>query len=46
LNNATILLVDDSYTTGTQLDAVGRRLLDSGVTRVDGLVLARPAWNS
>jgi predicted amidophosphoribosyltransferase len=46
LNNATILLVDDIFTTGTQLDAVGRRLLDSGATRVDGLVLARRAWNS
>jgi predicted amidophosphoribosyltransferase len=46
LTNATILLVDDIFTTGTQLDAVGRRLLASGATRVDGLVLARRGWSS
>jgi hypothetical protein len=26
--------------------SVGRRLLDSGATRVDGLVLARRSWGS
>lgn len=45
LTDATILLVDDIFTTGTQLHAVGRRLLDSGARRVDGLVLARRRWN-
>jgi predicted amidophosphoribosyltransferase len=46
LQDATILLVDDIFTTGSQLDAVGRRLLASGAARVDGLVLARRGWNS
>jgi predicted amidophosphoribosyltransferase len=46
LQDATILLVDDIFTTRYQLDAVGRRLLASGATRVDGLVLARRSWNS
>lgn len=46
LSDAAVLLVDDIFTTGSQLDAVGRRLLDSGATRVDGLVLARRSWGS
>jgi predicted amidophosphoribosyltransferase len=46
LQDGTILLVDDIFTTGSQLDAVGRRLLASGAIRVDGLVLARRGWNS
>jgi predicted amidophosphoribosyltransferase len=46
LNNATILLVDDIFTTGAQLDAIGRRLLDSGAIHVDGLVLARRGWSA
>lgn len=44
LTTAKILLVDDIFTTGTQLDAVGRRLREAGATRVDGLVLARRGW--
>jgi hypothetical protein len=39
-----ILLVDDIFTTGAQLHAVGRRFLSSGAARVDGLVLARRPW--
>lgn len=46
LNGAHVLIVDDIFTTGAQLDAVGRRLLNSGAARVDGLVLARRAWST
>lgn len=44
LAGARILLVDDIFTTGAQLHTVGRRFLDSGAARVDGLVLARHPW--
>ncbi|GAB1646846.1 ComF family protein [Krasilnikovia sp. MM14-A1259] len=44
LRGARILLVDDIFTTGAQLHAVGRRFLDSGAASVDGLVLARHPW--
>jgi predicted amidophosphoribosyltransferase len=44
LGGARVLLVDDVFTTGAQLDAVGRRLYDWGATQVDGLVLARQPW--
>ncbi|WP_157441209.1 ComF family protein [Actinoplanes awajinensis] len=46
LPGARVLIIDDIFTTGTQLDAVGRRFLESGATRVDGLVLARRPWGS
>lgn len=45
LAGARILLVDDIFTTGAQLHAVGKRFLDSGAARVDGLVLARHPWS-
>jgi predicted amidophosphoribosyltransferase len=42
---ARVLLVDDVFTTGAQLDAVGRKLQQSwGVARVDALVIARHPW--
>jgi predicted amidophosphoribosyltransferase len=44
LPGARILLVDDIFTTGAQLHAVGKRFLSSGAARVDGLVLARRPW--
>jgi predicted amidophosphoribosyltransferase len=44
LHGARILLVDDIFTTGAQLHAVGQRFLSSGAHRVDGLVLARRPW--
>lgn len=44
LPGARILLVDDIFTTGAQLHFVGKRLLDAGAARVDGLVLARRSW--
>jgi predicted amidophosphoribosyltransferase len=44
LTAARVLLVDDVFTTGAQLDAVGRRLYEWGADHVDGLVLARQPW--
>jgi predicted amidophosphoribosyltransferase len=42
-----ILVFDDVCTTGTQLDAVAGCLLDQGgAARVEGVVLARAAWQS
>lgn len=39
-----ILVYDDVFTTGAQLDQVGRRLISAGAASVDGLVLARAPW--
>jgi predicted amidophosphoribosyltransferase len=44
LSGAQVLLVDDIFTTGAQLDAVGRHLRTLGAVHVDGLVLARAPW--
>ena len=42
-----ILVFDDVCTTGTQLDAVAGCLLDQGgAVRVEGVVLARAAWQN
>ena len=46
LVGARVLLVDDVFTTGAQLDAVGRKLQRLwGVARVDALVIARHPWS-
>ncbi|MGX4695113.1 ComF family protein [Streptomyces sp. JNUCC 63] len=42
---ATILLVDDVLTSGSQLQQVALRLRASGATEVRGLVLARAPWS-
>lgn len=39
-----VLVLDDVWTTGSQLDAVARRLSEAGARRVEGLVLARAPW--
>ena len=39
-----VLVYDDVFTTGSQLDQVGRLLLAHGAKSVDGLVLARAPW--
>lgn len=39
-----ILVYDDVFTTGAQLDQVGRLLKSHGAASVDGLVLARAPW--
>jgi predicted amidophosphoribosyltransferase len=39
-----ILVYDDVFTTGAQLDQVGRLLKANGALSVDGLVLARAPW--
>jgi predicted amidophosphoribosyltransferase len=44
LTGGRILLVDDIFTTGAQLDAIGRSLRAAGAVQVDGLVLARVPW--
>lgn len=47
LAGARVLLVDDVFTTGAQLDAVGRKLQQRwGVARVDCLVIARHPWST
>lgn len=42
---AKILVVDDVMTTGSQLDALARRLLSKGAADVQGLVIARVPWS-
>lgn len=43
---ATILLVDDVFTSGSQLQHVARRLRATGAADVRGLVLARVPWGA
>ncbi|MEU6355202.1 phosphoribosyltransferase family protein [Streptomyces sp. NPDC047072] len=45
IRDATILLVDDVLTSGSQLQHVARRLRASGAADVRGLVLARVPWS-
>ncbi|WP_331719402.1 ComF family protein [Streptomyces sp. NBC_01187] len=45
IQGATILLVDDVFTTGTQLQHVALRLCASGAADVRGLTLARVPWS-
>ncbi|MET9914888.1 ComF family protein [Streptomyces sp. NPDC006476] len=45
LRGATILLVDDVFTSGSQLRQVALRLRASGAADVRGLVLARVPWS-
>ncbi|MGW0779034.1 hypothetical protein ACWGI0_26010 [Streptomyces sp. NPDC054802] len=42
---STILLVDDIFTSGSQLQHVALRLRASGAADVRGLVLARVPWS-
>jgi predicted amidophosphoribosyltransferase len=42
---STILLVDDIFTSGSQLQHVALRLWASGAADVRGLVLARVPWS-
>ncbi|MFI0511173.1 ComF family protein [Streptomyces sp. WSLK1-5] len=44
IRGATILLVDDVFTSGSQLQHVALRLRAAGATDVRGLVLARVPW--
>ncbi|MEV6942997.1 ComF family protein [Streptomyces sp. NPDC051172] len=44
IKGATILLVDDVFTSGSQLQHVALRLQASGAAEVRGLVLARVPW--
>ncbi|MFG2637923.1 ComF family protein [Streptomyces sp. NPDC048362] len=45
IKGATVLLVDDVFTSGSQLQHVARRLRATGAADVRGLVLARVAWS-
>ncbi|WP_404200231.1 ComF family protein [Streptomyces tauricus] len=45
IKGATILLVDDVFTSGSQLQHVALRLRASGAADVQGLVLARVPWS-
>ncbi|WP_328436217.1 ComF family protein [Streptomyces sp. NBC_00444] len=45
IQGATILLVDDVFTSGSQLQQVALRLRASGAADVRGLVLARVPWS-
>ncbi|MFF9244540.1 ComF family protein [Streptomyces sp. NPDC014776] len=45
ITGATILLVDDVFTSGSQLQHVARRLRATGAADVRGLVLARVPWS-
>ncbi|MEV0589620.1 hypothetical protein [Nonomuraea sp. NPDC050310] len=44
IDGATILLIDDVFTTGSQFHEVGRFLIGHGAVDVRGLVLARVPW--
>ncbi|MFC8699450.1 ComF family protein [Streptomyces parvus] len=44
LQDRTVLLFDDLFTTGQQMQAVARLLRDAGATEIRGLVLARAPW--
>lgn len=44
VSGATVLLVDDVFTTGAQMAAVSRLLRQHGAREVRGLVLARAPW--
>ncbi|WP_284349850.1 phosphoribosyltransferase family protein [Streptomyces sp. A 4/2] len=46
MEGATILLVDDVLTSGSQLQHVARRLIASGAAEARGLVLARVPWGN
>ena len=45
IRGARILLVDDVFTSGSQLQYVALRLRASGASEVRGLVLARVPWS-
>ncbi|PRH80740.1 hypothetical protein C6N75_02245 [Streptomyces solincola] len=45
IKGATVLLVDDVFTSGSQLQHVARRLRATGAADVRGLVLARVPWS-
>ncbi|MGW5930575.1 ComF family protein [Streptomyces anulatus] len=45
IRGSTILLVDDVFTSGSQLQHVALRLRSSGAADVRGLVLARGPWS-
>ncbi|MFF7249855.1 ComF family protein [Embleya sp. NPDC008237] len=45
IKGAGVLLVDDVFTSGSQLQQVALRLRASGAADVRGLVLARVPWN-
>ncbi|MFF5393175.1 ComF family protein [Streptomyces sp. NPDC013012] len=45
IKGATILLVDDVFTSGSQLQHVALRLRTTGAAEVRGLVLARVPWS-
>ncbi|MFI5571498.1 ComF family protein [Streptomyces sp. NPDC051740] len=44
VRDRTVLLFDDLFTTGQQMQAVARLLREAGATEVRGLVLARAPW--
>ncbi|WP_244313374.1 ComF family protein [Streptomyces zinciresistens] len=44
IQDRTLLLFDDLFTTGQQMQAVARLLRDAGAAEVRGLVLARAPW--
>jgi predicted amidophosphoribosyltransferase len=44
VTDATIVVVDDVFTTGNTLNAVARRLREAGARTVRGLTLARQPW--
>ncbi|TFV30043.1 hypothetical protein E4K10_47360 [Streptomyces sp. T1317-0309] len=45
IRGSTMLLIDDVFTSGSQLQHVALRLRASGATDVRGLVLARVPWS-